>query len=60
MSKMAKPSGLIVSCPHCSGDNEITNTDLKENDFYCQYSHCEKSFATCGEEDFYKYLGLEG
>lgn len=57
--KMAKPSGLIVSCPHCNGNNEIHASDLQENDFRCQYSHCEKTFSTCGNDDFMRYLGYE-
>jgi hypothetical protein len=57
--KMAKPSGLIVKCPHCGGDNEVLVTDLQENDFPCQYSHCEKQFATCGNDDFMRYLGYD-
>lgn len=60
MKKMATPSGLIVRCPHCGGGNDIEESDLMDNDFNCQYSHCEKSFATCGKEDFFTYLGLKG
>jgi len=57
---MATPNGLVVKCPHCKGDNEIQESDLMENDFPCQHSLCEKSFATCATEDFFKYLGYEG
>ena len=56
--KIAKPSGLLIKCPHCGGDNEIEESNLMENDFPCQYSQCDKMFATCAPEDFYKYLGL--
>ncbi len=59
MQKMAKPSGLIVKCPHCGGDNEIRESDLQENDFMCQYSNCYKLFATCGNDDFFDYLGMK-
>lgn len=45
MKKMAKPAGLIVSCPHCGGENTIYASDL-----------CEKEFATCGEDDFHRYI----
>ena len=54
--KMAKPSGLMVKCPHCGGDNEIQVSDLCENDFMCQYAHCEKPFATCGDDDFHRFI----
>ncbi len=56
MQKMAKPSGLIVKCPHCDGDNEIQVHDLCDNDFMCQHSQCEELFATCGDDDFYRYI----
>lgn len=60
LQKIAKPSGLIVECPHCGGYNEILEENLNENDFQCQYADCIEEFATCGAEDFFKYLGLEG
>lgn len=56
LQKMAKPIGLIVKCPHCGGSNEIEESDLQENDWICQYSNCDKTFATCGTDDFFRYL----
>jgi len=59
LQKMAKPSGLIVKCPHCKGDNEIQESDLCQNDFQCQYSQCGKPFATCSADEFFSYLGMK-
>lgn len=56
MKKMAKPAGLIVSCPHCGGENTIYASNLCENEFVCSWTHCEKEFATCGEDDFHRYI----
>lgn len=55
-NKMATPSGLIVKCPHCGGDNEIRPYDLQDNGFPCQFAHCEKDFSTCGDDDFFRFI----
>ena len=49
----------MVKCPHCGKDNEITATDLQENDVMCQWSNCAEMFSTCGSDDFMRYLGFE-
>ena len=54
--KIAKPTGLVVECPHCDRENVIYQHDLDEIDFTCQYADCEKSFATCTISDFQEYL----
>lgn len=59
MQKIAKPSGLVVKCPYCKGDNEIQESDLQENDFMCQHSQCDELFATPATDDFFDYLGLQ-
>ena len=60
MKKMAKPAGLIVKCPNCGEENTIEAHDLCDNDFPCQLHHCNESFATCGEDDFYRYIRAGG
>ena len=57
--KMAKPVGLMVKCPHCGGYNEIESDDLQQNGIPCQYANCGKEFATCGDDDFIRYIKQE-
>ena len=52
--KIATPSGLIVRCPHCKDDNEITVAELHKGSCVCP--HCIETFAPCKTEDFIKYI----
>jgi len=45
---IAKHVGYVVVCPHCNNENEIYESDLGDEEFACQYSHCLNDFEIPG------------